>query len=176
MKDTEIMNIYNEREKGFSLIELIIVVTIIGIISMIAVPNLIKSRQAANEASAISSLGLIYRAEMNYQLSRGNGNFADIPTLYSNNFIDITIGTPPHTKSGYQFEVDTYPASSGVVAKFDLRARPTLHVLVSNITGTGSKDFGTNEAGGYYQTSDNTPVTFDINTRQPTGTAILYDR
>src|SRR5438270_6503641 len=54
------------KQKGFSLIELLIVVAIILIIAAIAIPNLIRSRMAANEASAVSSIRAITTAEHAY--------------------------------------------------------------------------------------------------------------
>ncbi|HVZ17294.1 MAG TPA: prepilin-type N-terminal cleavage/methylation domain-containing protein [Terriglobales bacterium] len=54
------------REKGFSLIELLIVVAIILVIAAIAIPNLVKSRMAANEASAVSGIRAITTAQHAY--------------------------------------------------------------------------------------------------------------
>src|SRR5206468_264973 len=67
------------KQKGFSLIELLIVVAIILIIAAIAIPNLLRARIAANESSAVSSIRTINTAEVTYQSAYPTVGYA--PTL-----------------------------------------------------------------------------------------------
>ena len=69
-----------QEEKGFSLIELLIVVAIILIIAAIAIPNLLRARIAANEASAVGSVRTLDTSEITYSATYGTG-FAPLASL-----------------------------------------------------------------------------------------------
>lgn len=116
------------KQKGFSLIELLIVVAIILIIAAIAIPNLLRSKMAANEASAVGSTRTIATAEITY--SNSYQSFATIAQLGPNSvtgcsaaasatacLIDWSLSNSNITpKSGYKFTTPGTPSASDFVA------------------------------------------------------------
>jgi len=78
--------------RGFSLVELLIVVAIIAIVAAIAIPNLQTSKQAANEAAAIQGCRTIGSAQIAYAATN-NQQYTDIATLVKGNYLDPRFGT-----------------------------------------------------------------------------------
>jgi len=94
-----------KNQKGFSLVELLVVVIIIAIIAAIAIPSLLASRRAANEASAISSLRTIHSSEITYfSTTGGNANYGTLAELNGQGLIDSTLSGG--AKSGYNFTLN----------------------------------------------------------------------
>jgi type IV pilus assembly protein PilA len=93
----------NNKQEGFSLLELLIVVAIILIIATIAIPSLLRSRQAANESAAVAQVRTITTAQVTY-LSSSGGSYGTVSQLVSAGLLDSGFNA---TKGGYDYSVTT---------------------------------------------------------------------
>jgi type IV pilus assembly protein PilA len=136
-----------KNEKGFSLIELLIVVAIILIIAAIAIPNLIKSKMAANEASAVGSVRTINTGEVNYAAScPATGFSASLLELNTGaicaggkSIIDNVLAAG--AKSGYTFTYAPVKGADGLNDTYTSAGTP------STVGTTGQRQFCSSQTG-----------------------------
>jgi type IV pilus assembly protein PilA len=159
------------KQHGFSLVELLIVVLTIGIISAIAIPNMLAARRSANEGSTISVLRTLHGAQSTYQTSVGAGNYAGatgatantdgLAELNAKGLIDAALASG--TKGGYNFAgaATLSNPTSGTPATFFFTANP---ISSSGITQSGTKRYCVTQQGFIGADRNNLATLFDAAT------------
>ena len=149
-------------QKGFSLIELLIVVAIILLIAAIAIPNLMAARMSANESSASGSIRTINTAEISYALNYPDAGFTALSTLGGASpctpdevtgacFIDNVLAQG--SKEGYTFTVTPGTPVNGANTTYTTLADP------SSLNNTGTRSFCSDQTGVIYYLSNATGCT-----------------
>ena len=136
------LNLNRKQRRGFTLIELLIVIAVIAILAAIAIPNLLSSRESANEASCIGSMRTINSAEATYR-SRNNA-YGTLALLQTAALIDPALGAATVStaaKSGYY-----YTPTVVSTTQYWITAKP--------IAGGGTRDFYTDETGVIWAAAD----------------------
>src|SRR5438132_6181232 len=169
---------------GFTLIELLIAVGTIAVLAAIAVPNVLRARIAANEASALASLRVIHTAQSTFASECGGNGYAqrlaDLvtpPAGSSHAFISPDLGADPTLKSGYvvTLEEENAPGAVDMLpagASCNASAAPTVSTYWAgagplHIGITGQRAFAIDRTGVLYQNLGGAPIANPL----PPGTA-----
>jgi prepilin-type N-terminal cleavage/methylation domain-containing protein len=172
-------------ERGFTIVELLVVLAVFGVIAALAIPGILRARQSANESSAIGSMRSINSGQFAFAASCGNGfysptltNLGTPPAAGGNAFIgpDLSTGTSV-VKSGYTVTMGSTTGSAATAPATCNGLAAGVSVSGYNATatpqaGAGSRAFGTNAAGAVYEADQVTTLAM-TDTSAPAGARVV---
>ncbi len=147
---------YQQRtaERGFSLIELMIVIAIIGILIAVGVTGWKAAVKAANEAAAIKTLRTIAEQQMLYYNSHQRASFGTFDELLKENMLDTRFAGTTPVVEGYVFQMRVIPKSTTTQPGYVVNADPQ---VTDGVSATGKNHF-------YFDSDSNT---IHVNSTQP---------
>jgi prepilin-type N-terminal cleavage/methylation domain-containing protein len=144
------------RQRGFSLVELMIVISIIGILVAIGIPAWQASVRSANEAAALSHLQRIATQEITYYNSKNRSGYGTFDQLVEGGYLDARWKGDAPVVDGYVFTITLTPRSSSQPPVFGINANPQ---KPTGLTATGSQFFYIGSDSGTPTASGDKPAT-----------------
>jgi prepilin-type N-terminal cleavage/methylation domain-containing protein len=149
-------NSHHRRQRGFSLVELMIVISIIGILIAIGIPAWQGSVRSANEAAAISHLNRIATAQVTYYNSKNRSGYGTFDQLTSGGYLDSRFKGDAPAVDGYIYEMTLTPRSGSQPPEFHVNANPQ---KPTGLTATGSQYFYIGSDSGTVRVNTEKPAT-----------------
>jgi len=135
-------------KRGFTLVEIMIVVAIIALLAAIAIPNLLRARHNANEAAAIASLRTLSTAEESYRAAQNPPRYGTLALLAAAvpPYIDVTLAAG--AKQGYNFVMTVAPTAN----VYQVTATP------QTVGTTGTRVFRVDQTGVIFDVTNGLPI------------------